>query len=417
MSSEPPPPQVPATDFPREVTPQIDPRLLVFVGNPTQYHSPIFRKLSDALGGAMQVMYGDDIGARPFFNREVNATIEWDVPVLGGFAYKIFKNRSSSDSKGFWSRNNPGLIRHVWRSKASHVLLHGYDTLSSWYVYFAALLSGKKIIWRGETVSKPGDGVSRTERLKRLILPLYFRGVHKVLWSCLNNRDYLATHLGSQTHKFVRFPCAVENDFFRAYRLDADAVAAARRDRGIPENHMVIATCSRLTKRKRTRLILDAIANMSTDNVTLLIIGDGPERSSLEARADELGVSLRVTGFVGQIKVAQLLALSDVFALLSVYDASPKALNEAMNFPLAMIAAKGVGTARDLVRPGENGYLFETGQDDDLVRWLEAWAGDPAARRAMAARNHGILEEYTIEEDVCNLLESINDCGPSNTDF
>lgn len=408
MTAETAAPPMPELDFPREVAPEAEPRLLVFVGNPTQYHSPIFRKLSDALGGAMQVMYGDDIGARPFFNPEVNSVIEWDVPVLGGFPYKIFDNRASSDSKGFWSRNNPGLIGHVRRSKASHVLLHGYDTLSSWYVYFAALLSGKKIIWRGETVPKPGNTVSRAERIKRLVLPTYFRGTTKVLWSCLNNRDYLATHLGKQTHKFVRFPCAVDNDFFRAYWLDAEGVAARRRALGIPADHMVIATCSRLTKRKRTHLILEAMAKMSTDKVTLLIIGDGPERASLEAQARELGVSLHVAGFVGQIDVAKLLALSDVFALLSYYDASPKALNEAMNFPLAMIASTGVGTARDLVRPGENGHLFETGQNADLARWLDDWATDPATRRAAAAKNDNILKDYTIEEDVANLLEAMN---------
>ncbi len=392
---------------PREVAPETDPRLLVFVGNPTQYHSPIFRKLSDALGGAIQVMYGDDIGARPFFNPELNAVIQWDVPVLSGFPYKIFDNRASSEAKGFWSRNNPGLIGYVMRSRATHVLLHGYDTLSSWYVYVAALLSGKKIIWRGETVAKPGGDTSHASRLKRMVLPIYFRGVHKVLWSCLNNRDYLATHLGNQSHKFVRFPCAVDNDFFRAYRLDADGLAAARRARGIAPDHMVIATCSRLTKRKRTHLILEAMAGMSCDKVTLLVIGDGPERGPLEAQARDLGLSLHVAGFVGQAEVARLLAISDVFALLSFYDASPKALNEAMNFPLAMIASTGVGTARDLVRPGVNGHLFNNGQQADLVNWLDDWARDPDARRAMAAKNDEILKDYTIEEDVANLISVV----------
>ncbi|MEQ8327958.1 MAG: glycosyltransferase family 4 protein [Parvibaculum sp.] len=407
MSNEPALPR--AADFPREVTTAEDPRLLVFVGNPTQYHSPIFRKLSEVLGGRMQVMYGDDIGARPFFNPEVSAVIEWDISVLGGFPYKIFPNRASSNSKGFWSRNNPGLIGHVMRSPASHVLLHGYDTLSSWYVYFAALVSGKKIVWRGETVAKPGGGSGWREWLKRAVLPLYFRGVSTVLWSCLNNRDYLADHLGRQRHKFVRFPCAVDNDFFRAHRLDDNARAAARAARGIPADHMVIVTCSRLTARKRTHLIVDAMAKMSVETVTLLIIGDGPERSALEARARELGVSLVVTGFVGQVEVAELLSLSDVFVLLSVYDASPKALNEAMNFPLAMIASTGVGTARDLVRPGVNGHLFETGQDDALAHWLDDWANDPVVRGAMAAKNDDVLKDYTIEEGVANLVTAMGD--------
>ena len=397
----------PTTDFPKEIPCEGEPRLIVFVGNPTQYHAPLFRRLSKALDGRMQVMYGDDIGARSFFNPEVNAFIEWDVPLLAGFPYKIFPNRVSSDRKGFWSRNNPGLISHVWRSPASHVLLHGYDTLSSWYVYLAALLSGKKIIWRGETVPKPGRRSSKVERIKRLVLPFYFRGVDKVLWSCLNNRDCLTTYLGRATSKLVRFPCAVDNEFFSSYRLDDAARQRARRDYGIADDHMVIATCSRLTKRKRTHLILDAMARLNGDKATLLIIGDGPERRALEDQASRLGLSLIVAGFVGQAEVARLLSISDVFALLSQYDASPKALNEAMNFPLAMIASTGVGTARDLVHPGSNGHIFEEGREDDLVRWLQTWADNPEARKAMAAHNEEILKDFTIEEDVANLLETM----------
>jgi glycosyltransferase involved in cell wall biosynthesis len=399
---------IPEKFFLLEVVPLQDPYLLVFVGNPTQYHSPIFRKLSEKLNGRVQIMYGDEIGARPFFNPELNAVIDWDVPVLEGFPYKFFYNSASSDSKGFWSRNNPGLIKHVLRSPAKYVLIHGYDTLSSWYVYFAAKLSGKKIIWRGETVAKPGSKNSWASFIKGLILPLYFRGVYKVLWSCLNNRDYLATFLRRKSEKLVRFPCAVDNDFFRAFRLDEQGVKASRHKHNIAEDHIIIATCSRLTKRKRTHLILDAMAKMSTKKVTLLIIGDGPERLALEEQAKRLNISVRIFGFVGQIEVAKLLAISDIFALLSFYDASPKALNEAMNFPLAMIASSGIGTARDLVRMGENGYIFNDGQENDLISWLDNWANDINCCRSNGSMNGKILEEYTIEEDVNNLLSIID---------
>jgi glycosyltransferase involved in cell wall biosynthesis len=147
---------------------------------------------------------------------------------------------------------------------------------------------------------------------------------------------------------------------------------------------------------------------MSTKKVTLLIIGDGPERLALEEQAKRLNISVRIFGFVGQIEVAKLLAISDIFALLSFYDASPKALNEAMNFPLAMIASSGIGTARDLVRMGENGYIFNAGQENDLISWLDNWANDINCCRSNGSMNEKILEEYTIEEDVNNLLSIID---------
>jgi len=391
--------------FDRAVPPTEPPRLLVFVGNPTQYHSPIFRKLSDALGGRMEVMYGDDIGARPFFNAEVNAVIDWDIPVLGGFPYRIFPNRAQSDRKGFWSRNNPSMIWHVYRSPATHILLHGYDTLSSWYVYFAALLSGKKIIWRGETVAKIGQRPGRMEIVKRTVLPIYFRLCNKILYSCSNNRDYLSTFTPNSEQKFVPFPCAVDNDFFRKNAVaDIGEQQSLRNELNIPEGHVVIATCSRLTKRKRTDAILDAIARLPERRATLLVIGDGPERPALVKRAKELGVSLVIAGFVGQLKVARLLSISDIFILLSIYDPSPKALNEAMSFPIPIVASTGVGTARDLVQHGVNGYLFEAGQEEALTGWLKQWIDNPEKRRAMGQANAAIIAGYSIDIDVRNVM-------------
>ena len=397
---------------PREVVPKGKPKLLVFVGNPTQYHSPIFRKLSDALEGKIQVMYGDEIGARPFFNPEVNSIVKWDVPLLSGFPYKIFENWASSERKGFLSRNNPKMFAHVLFSPATHVLLHGYDTLSSWYVYGAAKISGKKILWRGETVRRTVNVISAKSLVKQTILPLYFRGVHKILWSCLNNLDQLSTYAVKADHKFVRFPCAVDNEFFYTRQLDADGRENARLDHGIAINDMVIVTCSRLTERKKTRLILEAMSKMTSKEVTLVIVGDGPLRQSLESLAIKLGVRVKITGFVGQREVANYLALSDVFCLLSDYDASPKALNEAMNFSLAMLVSNGVGTARDLVRVNQNGYVFESDSVENLVLWLDGWSLDPKSRIRAGQCNKEILADYTIEEGVTNLVDCMS-C-PSN---
>ena len=187
----------------KESKPLRKPQLLVFVGNPTQYHSPIFRGLSEILNGAMEVMYGDEIGAKPFYSEELASTIEWDVPILEGFPYKIFDNRAPETLKGFWSRNNPSIFPYVLRSPANYVLLHGYDTVSSWYVYVAALLSGKKIIWRGETVAKPGKERFLVAMAKRLVLPLYFLIVITLRNTCLHQRNLPFSHAQSIIDFFV----------------------------------------------------------------------------------------------------------------------------------------------------------------------------------------------------------------------
>ena len=392
----------------RKVKPNKKTRLLIFVGNPTQYHSPIFRGLSQALDGALEVLYGDSIGAEPFYSEALASTVKGDVPILDGFPYKIFDNRAPSSLKGFWSRNNPQIIFHVLKSPAKYVLLHGYDTVSSWYVYFSAILSGKKIIWRGETVAKPIKERFFIAVIKRMVLPLYFLLCYRVLYSCSNNRDYLARYVYS-TKKFISFPCAVDNPFFRSHGIENQKDRESfRRNLGFDKKDFIIATCSRLTKRKRTSMIVNAISKMTNKHAALLVIGDGPERESLEILARELGVKLIIIGFVGQREVAKNMSISDAFMLMSSYDASPKALNEALSFHLPLIVSSGVGTARDLVQDGKNGWLITPDRENELPKYIDKLVDDPQFKVSVAEQNDALLKIYNIDEDVRTLTNVIN---------
>ena len=379
-------------------------KLLIYAGNPTQYHAPLFRTIAECPELDAEVLYADDIGAKPFYNPELRAVIDWDLQLLDGYPYRFFRNRSRHDRKGFWSRNNPDMFGYVFSSDATHVLIHGYDTLSSWYVFAASVLSGKKIIWRGETIERRTNKRPLVSVVKRVILPVYFFFCQTVLFSCKANRACLAKYLSGQRGKLVPFPCSVDNDFFVSRRVETpSAIRAIRSDHGISHDTLLIASCCRLTKRKRVHLIINAIAEMRSADVTLLLIGSGPERETLLQLARTLGVRVVVTGFVGQKVVAQLLSASDVFVLLSSYDASPKALNEAMNFSLPLVVSDGIGTAADLVRDGVNGYVLHGEDRATLVTYFNVLAEDPHERSRMGRNNREILKSYSFDADVQGL--------------
>ena len=57
--------------------------------------------------------------------------------------------------------------------------------------------------------------------------------------------------------------------------------------------------------------------------------------------------------------MSKYLIKSDIFCLLSNFDASPKILNEVMNFEIPIIVSKNIGTAGDLIKNNFNGYLVE----------------------------------------------------------
>lgn len=400
------------SDIPLSEDPLKPPILLVFAGNPTPYHAPLFRGISNALDGRLLVMFGGSFGIRPFFNPEVQSVISWDISPVGGYPYKVFRNFSRDKSRTFFRWNNPSIFFHVLFSPASHVLLHGYDTLSSWYVYFAALVSRKSIIWRGETVERKRSSPSLKSVLKSLILPLYFRGCSKVLYSCIKNKQYLQKYLPDNSSKLVAFPCAVDNAFFEEHRLkEIGEKSALRQEYGVPKEHMLIMSCCRLTERKRVDLIINSLSEMNEKNVSFLLIGDGPEKKTLIQQAAALNINLICTGFVGQYKVARLLSLADVFVLMSSYDASPKALNEAATYSIPLIVSEGVGTSEDLIQEGINGYVIRVGEESRLTGCLDLLASNPKKRKLMGEKTKDIIKNYSIDSDLDGLREAMKNDG------
>ena len=65
-------------------------RLGFFAGNPVQYHVPLYQRLHQASGIDLFVLYGEDIGAKRFYNQEFQAYIEWGCPLARGLSLSYF---------------------------------------------------------------------------------------------------------------------------------------------------------------------------------------------------------------------------------------------------------------------------------------------------------------------------------------
>ncbi len=90
-----------------------------------------------------------------------------------------------------------------------------------------------------------------------------------------------------------------------------------RQELGIGETETVVGTSGSLRSWKRFDRVLRALSVTQDDRLRGLVVGDGPERTSLEQLADSLGVRGRVR-FVGkQAHVGDYLQVMDVFTLPS----------------------------------------------------------------------------------------------------
>ncbi len=167
-------------------------------------------------------------------------------------------------------------------------------------------------------------------------------------------------------------------------------------------DHYRVLFVGRLTTEKHVEVTLEAIAKLVTDipNITFDIVGGGDQRRNLEQTAQRLGLSDRIV-FHGRVEEDQLrasYAQADVFAIASIAELQSIATMEAMASGLPVVGANAVALPH-LIHDGENGYLFEPGNVDDLADKLRrVLTADPVEYRRMQQASLDGVEIHDIEK-------------------
>jgi glycosyltransferase involved in cell wall biosynthesis len=140
----------------------------------------------------------------------------------------------------------------------------------------------------------------------------------------------------------------------------------------------------RLMAAKALGVALTAIAEVP--EVSLVVVGDGPDREELERRAAELGLDGRVR-FVGSRSrddVLRTLYAADAALLSSRWENFPHLVVEALAVGTPVIATS-VGGVPEVVHDGENGLLVPAGDADALAAAIRRIVDEPGLRDRLAA--------------------------------
>ncbi len=186
-----------------------------------------------------------------------------------------------------------------------------------------------------------------------------------------------------------------------------EARTAGRAALGLPADAPVIAAVSVLRREKGIHRLIEAMAaiRQALPEARLLVVGDGDEMDALrdQAAAAGLGGAILFTGY--REDVAELLALADLFAHPTVFDALPTVVIEAMAAGLPVVASR-VGGVPDMVRDGIEGRLVPPDDAPALAEAIIALLADSEARAvaSRAARTRA-WETFSLEGQVAELGE------------
>ncbi|WP_091031868.1 glycosyltransferase [Microbacterium oxydans] len=153
-----------------------------------------------------------------------------------------------------------------------------------------------------------------------------------------------------------------------------------------PRDANRIVFVGRLTAEKQVEVILKAMTKLDPAlDTTFDIVGGGDQRKQLEHLAAQLGLADRVTfhGRTTDEELRALLSRASLFVIASIAELQSIATMEAMASALPIVAADAVALPH-LVHDGENGYLFEPGNVDELAaRLTDVLTAEPAEYERM----------------------------------
>ena len=149
-----------------------------------------------------------------------------------------------------------------------------------------------------------------------------------------------------------------------------------------PRTENRILFVGRVTGEKQIDVLLRALTLLPAElDAKVEIVGGGDQKRNLEHLAVELGIADRVTftGYVTDDELREAYHRASVLAMPSIAELQSIVTMEAMASALPVVAANAMALPH-LVHDGENGYLFEPGNPDDLAAKLRTGARGDARR-------------------------------------
>lgn len=371
-------------------------RLAIVDSHPIQYHYQYFRLLAAKPNIELEVFFCWD--TRGGVQDPNYGKVQWDVPLLEGYRYRFVRNWSPRPGPGdrFFAQINPSLISVLSPKRFDVVWVWGYSNLSSWIAAMTAHSRGMRVLFRGEaTLDAPRSGWRKL--IKEVVVRGFLKMVDGVAYSCAANRRYYE-HYGVPEAALIFSACAVDNDYFQVPAIGQDK-QSRRVQLGIAMDRPVLLFIGRLEDRKRPLDMIHAMELLyEKTRPTLMLVGDGPLRQSLEEYCRKRGLhDVRFLGFRNQSELQACYGAADLLLVVSDSDPSPKVLNEAMNFGLPAIVSDRVGTAGDLIIDGCNGFVVPCGDVEAIARACERILSDPALARMMAENARNKIDEWSFE--------------------
>jgi glycosyltransferase involved in cell wall biosynthesis len=342
-------------------------RLAVVLTHPVQYYSGLFQQLAKSC--VLKVFYTAGKEASEIkYDKGFQKEFKWDIPLLDGYEYSFLQNTAAiPDHSTFFGVKNIDLISSLEHFAPNAILFFGWSYHS--HLKVIRYFKGKVPVWfRGDSTLLDHQNWF-WKSLRWFLLTWIYSHVDKAFYVGTANKAYFKRY-GLKDGQLVYAPHPIDNERFSINRSTERLIIRERL--GIKENQILILFAGKYEAKKNPTILLNAFLDLKLSHVHLLFVGNGPLEKELKTIVKKTNGMNKVhfMDFQNQSMMPAIYQSCELFCLPSAGPAETwgLAVNEAMAAGKAILVSNKVGSGKDLVFNGKNGYIFESGNTDDLKR-------------------------------------------------
>jgi glycosyltransferase involved in cell wall biosynthesis len=373
-------------------------QIAIFQSHPIQHFAPWWQELARDPALRIKVFYYSRAGTEPMYDPLFGRMVQWDVDLLSGYEHEFLPRRWPrwGGTLPRWHMRNGGIRRAVAERPWDAVLIFGYTYLNNWRVARWCRRYRVPLLHQGDTSQIHAlDRSSLKLVLKRRILTRFFRRVDGFLTPGNSSRDYLR-YYDVPASKTWFCPMPVDLERFRS-RLAGESPAdrdALRRRLDLAADDFVVTFSGKMQPGKRPKDLAAAVRAIGDPRVKALYIGSGAMEEEVRRVGGE---QVCMAGFVNQADMPRYVALGDVSVMPSAIDQHPLAVTESLGLGIPVLLSDRCGCygPDDVLRDGENGFVYPCGDVEALAALIVQLRDDAALRRRLGERGREIAQTQT----------------------
>jgi len=360
------------------------------------YRVPVYAALDEMLGGNLTVIFSAK-RTPAGVQRKIKAALGSRAVALAGEHFiSIRSNEENFANVGFNLPYQPGLVKAIIASRSDIVISEGF------FQWTPAALWVK--LRNRVPIVITYERTSHTERNAGALRTIYRRMIIQQIDAiCCNgvlSKEYCTTILRMPSERIVTGGMAADTEVLstKCFNLLEKEIQQSRARLGLISP--IFLYIGRFVRPKGLRELVEAweiyVKKLSSDNGTLLLVGDGAERPILERMVATKNLrNVVFTGAVDYDKIALYYAMSDVFVMPTLEDNWSLVVPEAMACGKTILCSKYNGCWPELVQEGINGWVFNPMRPEELAELFKKCRERTDVLREMGKRSAEIVQKYS----------------------